>query len=441
MQRTQTPILLFALVAAAVTVLSAVAAYQGMRAAFEREFDRRLVQVAQLVASQVSPEDLADITRLGMDSNGYASLQAHAELFRSTTHLDNLAIVDRARATLYDVRRGDAGFAEPSAYDTLAHATLAHALAGVAGASPPFRLGGRLSRVAVAPIAAGGAPVGAVVAELAPAWGGELERLRRTLEVIAAVSVAAIALLAWLVLRVAGARLELERRLTRAENLAAMGRLTATLAHEIRNPLAIIRGSAKRLGKLDPGAQPLADSVVEEADRLGRTVNRYLQFARGQGDAPASPGDAAAALVATLDLLEGEFAARRCALARAGDLAVPAPVRLDGESLKQVFLNLVLNALAALPEGGRVTATVARAGERVELSIADDGPGIPPEVLRRLGEPFFTTRAQGTGLGLFLSRRLVQSAGGELRIASRAGAGTTCTVALPLAPVRPGAPA
>jgi signal transduction histidine kinase len=211
-----------------------------------------------------------------------------------------------------------------------------------------------------------------------------------------------------------------------------MGRMTATLAHEIKNPLAIIRGSARRLGKLDGESQRMADSVVEEVDRLSSTVNRYLQFARGGTAEAGGRDDAAAALAATLDLLEGEFRARDCALERDGTftgLAVP----LDGASLKQVWLNLLQNALEAVPPGGHVRVSCRGEAGRVTVRVADDGPGIPADVLARLGEPFFTTRARGTGLGLYLSRQLVQGAGGSLVVESRPGAGTTVTVELPLA--------
>ena len=141
-------------------------------------------------------------------------------------------------------------------------------------------------------------------------------------------------------------------------------------------------------------------------DRLTRTVSRYLQFARGQSDADAR-ADLAAAVTATLDLLEGEFRAREAALER--ELAGgPIDVRLDAESLRQVVLNLVLNALEACSgRPGRVRVALRRDGAAAELSVEDDGPGFPPDVLARQGEPFVTTKAQGTGLGLFLSRRLV----------------------------------
>ena len=136
-------------------------------------------------------------------------------------------------------------------------------------------------------------------------------------------------------------------------------------------------------------------------------------------------------IAATLDLLEGEVRSRHCTLVREGDWS-GARVPLDADSLKQVFLNLLLNALEASPEGGRVTASLERRGERVWVRVRDQGTGLPPEVLARLGEPFLTTKAQGTGLGLFLSRRLVRSAGGELSASTHAEGGAEVVVALPV---------
>ena len=106
-------------------------------------------------------------------------------------------------------------------------------------------------------------------------------------------------------------------------------------------------------------------------------------------------------------------------------------MRLDNESLKQLYLNLILNALDAMPKGGTLTVETAERPGRFEIVIADDGEGIPAGTLRRLGSPFFTTKASGSGLGLFLARRLAAAAGGDLRIRSEVGRGTTCAVRLP----------
>ena len=107
----------------------------------------------------------------------------------------------------------------------------------------------------------------------------------------------------------------------------------------------------------------------------------------------------------------------------------------EPEALKQVSLNLVLNALEALPEGGIVRVALVVGERDAEIRVQDDGQGIAPELLDRVGEPFFTTRPQGTGLGLFLARRAAEGAGGTLRVESRPGEGTTVTLKLPLARV------
>ena len=268
-----------------------------------------------------------------------------------------------------------------------------------------------------------------VVVEAPIEYDRVLSGLRRDFLLRTLIAALAMAVLAVFLMRVAWSAQRLERRLSRAENLAAMGRLTATLAHEIKNPLAIIRGSAERLGRMEPEARRMADYVIEETDRLTRTVARYLQFARGEAE-PGGAGDAIAALEATLALLEGELEARKVTLNRQ-PLPAAAPVGLDNESLKQVYLNLILNALDAMTEGGSLAVSASERTGGVDVRIEDDGPGMAPDLVKKLGSPFFTTRAQGTGLGLFLARRLIESAGGTLVIESELGRGTACTVRLP----------
>jgi len=430
LNRAQASTLVFASFTALVTVATAFVAYRGQRSAFEHEFAQRLSQLAELAASQVSPADLNDAHELGPDGKGMLALQLDA--LCSATGLVNVSVLDDSSRVIYDVRAGFSTAGTPSPYDTLSRATLERARRLRSVAFPPFRRGALEARAAAARVA--DAPGVVLVVEDQPEWGAELARLRRGLSVIAVVSVLAVAALALLVLRAVASQASLERRLSRAQNLAAMGRMTATLAHEIKNPLAIIRGSARRLSKLEPEAKSLSDSVVEEVDRLSATVNRYLQFARGDGEGVTTDarGAVAATLTATVDLLEDEFRTRRVALVREPEFQ-EASVRLDDASLKQVWLNLVQNALEASSEGGRVRVRCVVEGGRARVTIADDGAGIAPDVLARVGEPFFTTRAQGTGLGVHLSRQLVQRAGGTIEIASRAGAGTTLQVVFPLA--------
>lgn len=421
------------LTAAALSVFS----YLTVRSALSNEFDRRLENVASAIASQVSPDDVADAALLGEDGTGYANLLVLVEELRATTRVAHASVLDRDRLSLYD-DRGPEFLREPSRLDTLAHGAIERALAGHAVTAGPFREDGEIRDAAIAPVNGPNGVIAVVAVEATVDYLSRLAGLRRTLLLTSIVITLAICAFAFLFVRGTLASARLERRLSRAENLAAMGRLTATLAHEIKNPLAIIRGSAQRLGRLEPEAERMAAFVVEESDRLSKTVARYLRFAQEAESAAASgpraaaeAGDMRGMLERTLDLLEGELASRKVVLERELPAVAKAPVPLDDESLKQVFLNLMLNALEAMPDGGTLRVTLAEAGGRWRATIADSGPGIDPETARRLGSPFFTTKAQGSGLGLFLTRRLLASAGGELGIESRPGAGTTCIVTLP----------
>jgi signal transduction histidine kinase len=431
-----------------VTAVAAVLAYRGVRGALEREFEQRIERIALRAASQISPADVADPRARSSSSGAYTALKTLIGPLPAVADLDDASILDARRVTLVVALAREEEEGQPSPLDSLARATLDAGFAGHSAVSPPYEREHDVRRAAVAPIrSASKQVVGVVVIEAQASYLAAVTDLSRRLTMIALIALLAIAVLAALFVRVASSTAELEQRLSRAENLAAMGQLTATLAHEIKNPLAIIRGSAERLGKLEPEARRMADFVVEEADRLANTVNRYLQFARSTSG--GGSGDALGTLDQTLSLLEGELEARRVTLERSGagagvraDAGSGAPgapasaangatVALDNESLKQVYLNLILNALEAMPEGGTLRALASERGGWIEVTLADSGSGIPAADLPRIGDPFFTTKAKGSGLGLFLTKRLVQSAGGQLEIRSEAGSGTTCVIRWP----------
>ena len=426
------PFLLPALIALLAVLAPAAlswVAYRGVRVAVERGFERRMLNIATTAATQVAAEDVGEAASLGEAGTAYAEIMLQLEQLRASTGLANASLFDSTRGTVYDC--ADPGdHHQPASVDSVAPQAVAAALAGRPVVSPLYRAGGTERRAGLAPIlTADGLVAGALAVEADADYLPALADFRRTLLVTLGVITAAVALLAGLALRAALAGERLERRLARSETLAAMGRLTATLAHEIKNPLAIIRGAAQRLAKLEPEAQRMADFIVEESDRLSRTVARYLYFAKG-GGSPGEEGDAFAALEETLALLEGEARSRQVAFESGGE-AGPGRVRLDSESLKQIYLNVLLNAMDAMPGGGTVRIARAVAGGRVEVRIADQGPGLGVPELERAGTPFHTTKAQGSGLGLFLSRRLAQSAGGDLTIENGAPAGAIVTLRLP----------
>jgi two-component system sensor histidine kinase PilS (NtrC family) len=243
---------------------------------------------------------------------------------------------------------------------------------------------------------------------------------------------------------------EMEAELRRQERLAAVGALSAHLAHEIRNPLAAISGSIQILaGSLgdarDDETPRLLDIAVREADRLNQLITDFLQYAR---PAPGRFGPVPVGAVAAEVLKMFE------SVCPAGvRVVLEAPPALhalaDEGQLRQLLWNLFLNAVQAMPEGGRLTVSAAEvppqapaAGGRkapdegarwVEISVADAALKIPEDVLDRIFDPFFTTKQDGTGLGLATVHRIVESGGGHLTVESAVGRGTTFRVRLPRA--------
>lgn len=238
---------------------------------------------------------------------------------------------------------------------------------------------------------------------------------------------------------------EMEEQVRRAERLSALGVLAAGIAHEVRNPLAGVRGAAQLLGSEIRGNQalvPYTDVIVREVDRLDRIVTGLLPFASPRTFS-YGPVNIHSVLDRVLLLEQPRAAAAGVGFQREYDPSLP-PVRGNEEQLTQVFLNLVRNGVEAMPKGGRLTVTtrvpdpfmaIRRGGERtrmIQVRVADDGVGIPPEAAASLFTPFFTTKDHGTGLGLALSHQIVTEHGGAIRVESEPGRGSTFSVTLPM---------
>ncbi|BDV42139.1 sensor histidine kinase [Geotalea uraniireducens] len=232
--------------------------------------------------------------------------------------------------------------------------------------------------------------------------------------------------------------LAIEEQLRRAEKLSTMGELAAVLAHEIRNPLGSIRGTAEILrDDYRPGDRKyeFLEIQIKETERLNRVVEDFLRMARPQ---PPALGRCAVQeeLETIVTLVANDARERQIALELAPPPRPPI-IRGDGEKLRQAFLNIIINALQATPAGGRVTiaTTLVPAGDHptgCEISIRDSGAGMDAATRMRIFEPFFTTKPNGTGLGLAITRKIVESHGGTLAVASEPGRGTTVTISLPL---------
>jgi signal transduction histidine kinase len=222
------------------------------------------------------------------------------------------------------------------------------------------------------------------------------------------------------------------RRISQQEAAAAVGSFAASLAHEVRNPLSAMRLDLERAREEVTGHDPVAtllDRALQQIDRLDATVTGSLRIARS-GNVPMTPVDVRCPISAAVEAARPHFDARG---ARLEESPLPDALVVHGNSaaLEQLLLNLLLNAAAALPPGGSASISARLLDDAVEITVRDDGRGIAADELERVFDPFYTTREEGTGLGLTIVRRIADAHGAELGIDSQPGTGTTIRLGLP----------
>jgi signal transduction histidine kinase len=224
-----------------------------------------------------------------------------------------------------------------------------------------------------------------------------------------------------------------EAQLIRSEKLAALGQLAAGIAHEIRNPLTSINILIHSLRESLPSHEAQSEDlrvIEEEIDRINDIVDQFLRFAK-----PASPLLEKAEVIPifeeTLQLLKPQIERRSISVQK--EFRSLPPITIDQEQMKQAVLNLLLNAIQAMPEGGRLklSGLMPDGHQWIQLSIQDSGIGIPPEHMGKLFDPFFTTKEGGIGLGLSIAHRIIDQHHGKIEVESTPGKGTAFTIWLP----------
>ena len=227
----------------------------------------------------------------------------------------------------------------------------------------------------------------------------------------------------------------LRTEIERSQRLASVGRLAAGVAHEIRNPLSSIKGFAtyfKERYKNAPEDQQTANIMIQEVDRLNRVVGQLLEFARPVIVKPKLT-DLNAFLDESVKLIEQQAVEKKITIKTNNSTRVEK-LKIDSDRVNQVLLNLYLNAIESMEAGGELNVDLSANSEanEIEISVSDNGCGIPKKDLSKIFDPYFTTKSSGTGLGLAIAHNIVEAMAGTIKIKSNPGKGTTFTVKIPI---------
>ncbi len=442
----------------------------------DQELGKRLEGTAQIAGLLVRPEHFVALLRMANDASRGGDVEpvparealadtASAdstwnESFADTTDFDFVAqmdaidAADNVRAEWRKLAEGaDASnvvlldarsrvllrLRQPLAFEpdvvTLDPAALTRALIGEAAHSALYEKDGQYLRSGYAPVYdKDGSVLGAVVVEGASSAFRPLTLVRTSLYGTAIIASLLVVLIGLGYVRTVGHMGRIEDNLRHTDLLASVGQVAAGVAHEIRNPLAVLRGAANRLQRgdgLPPGERlELLRMIDEETNRMGVVVQNFLDLSRRPKEEPQA-FELKPVLLRALEILRVELDRSRVALDFEWNAPVGLTVEGDPQALHHVFLNLALNARDIMPGGGRLRVRVnARRGE-VRLHFEDTGPGVPLELRHKIFEPFFTTRAKGTGLGLAFVERIVSEHGGSVTVGAAAGGGASFEIRLP----------
>jgi signal transduction histidine kinase len=228
-------------------------------------------------------------------------------------------------------------------------------------------------------------------------------------------------------------KIRLKEQLSRSEHLSSLGEMVAGISHEIRNPLGIIMSSSellkKKMADNDP-SNPIPNIIIEESSRLNNIITDFLNFAK-----PKTPN---LTLCKIEDIIEKNITFLASQIKEEGytidkhyDNYLPE-ITADPDMLYQAFLNILINAMQAMPQRGKINVKICSSDNVVEIFFEDQGEGIAEDILEKIWDPFFTTKSKGTGLGLGIVKNIVESHGGSVQISNRSVSGARVTVKLPV---------
>ncbi len=401
----------------------------------ENELGDRLQAVGMTLSAALGAR-AGDSTLVGSEKL-LAGVMRDNGLFNLFVVNDRLEYVVNLRNTELRSNTGAAGESDPTL--DLDITEILAAFSGIPTQSKLYRHGDIYLKSAYAPVFDEfGTAVAVLGVEADAAFFAVLTGFRNSLLLVNGLSFLAIVVIVLVSVSLVRYALRVEQAASRANTLALMGQMSAAVAHEIKNPLGIIRASAERLrkkyGKPADGepADPTFSYIEEEVDRLSQVVSNYLGLGKYRPGEVESldVGEILRGVVSDLD-----HQARKAGVTFKVKLEGLPEVQGNRNELRQVFLNLILNGIQAQPRGGKIELAAYQEKKRgrkwLVVRVRDDGPGIPAGDKARLFEPFFTTREKGSGLGLFVVKRIVEAHRGRVGIESRVDSGTVVEVRLP----------
>lgn len=412
--------------------------YQRTENMLDNQLSRRLGAVGELTATMLPPEQL-DLLSMG-DITAYLDVAGTLERVRRTDSLSEVFIVDenyRYLATTL-LSSDSLYFLAPLHAPLIDSLFLSPVIAPQAVITDAYQTGNVLLKSAFIPLTDPDGLVAAVLGvEANIDYSEPLAELRQNLWYATGLSLAGGILLGliflWLQRRINHA----EQQLFLGETHAHLGRMVAVVAHELRNPLMIIRASAERVRKKSD--LPEAGFVLEEVDRLNDIVTGYLDFARSGGNLLSADMPSQIDIADLLGRLRTHLSEKYNgeAITWLGEVPLNQTFVSYPRSLKQVLMNLLINGVEACRESDKpieVGVDVVAPGETIELNVRDHGRGLNSKDLKKVFAPFYTTKRTGSGLGLYLSRRLVEEMGGSMHMTSSPDRGTVVVIKLPREP-------
>ena len=418
-------LLLFAGFLAAFSTLLVVtnyALYRRARSHLDSQMGERLRSIAMALAHTVEATTPDSLSVGTVDAPWYEPLV----LTREENGLSNVVVIAPDGRTVADL----AGYSTPgesNPFIALDVGAVSLARAGISSTTSLYRTGEIYMKSAYAPIVSKtGTVIGMVGVEAGASYFAQLRELASLIAFISVGNASVVLALGLLFYRQSRSLDRAQERLLQQENLASLGRMVATIAHEIRNPLSIIRGSAERIERKHGIHDEALAYIVDEVDDLDRILTGYLEFAQAR-PSQFGPVSALKVIQRSVAALEDEARSRGVVVVAP---AADATLHGDERKIRQAVLNVLLNAVQSAR--ARVDITIASEGDAARIEIRDDGPGFDATILKDATRPFVTTKTSGSGLGLTVAQSVIDQHRGTLAIQSH-DRGARVVITLPLA--------